>query len=290
MFKTQRPRNSEPNNLNKAKSQDFRLYLQSELSRRLNETPGYSLRSFAKLLEVDPSALAKLLKGHRPLGKRLITRFAVRLNLAPDEVNEFISYQEQMNSRSSAHTSNSNYQQITLDTFRLIADWYHYAILELIRVDSFRPDPKWISRSLHIPLTEVNFAIERMVRVGMLDINENTGEWTDNSEISTNITKPYFDGAQKRHQKQILEKAIFALENTPVAYRDQTSMTMAIDTERLPEAKERIKHFRRELANFLSRGETRDQVYHLSLSLYTISSIENEKEFKNTKLKKQEKK
>lgn len=263
--------------LNMARSQDFRLYLQGELSGRLKENPNYSLRQFAKLLAVDPSALVKLLKGDRPIGRLLIKRFGERIGLSPDEINEFISYQERNKSRKTdSAPSAQEYQQITLDTFRLISDWHHYAILELIRVDSFVPDSRWISQALNIPISEVNFAIERMVRIGILEINESTGAWIDHTEISTNIAKPYFDGAQKKLQKQILEKAIYALEHVPVSQRDQSSMTMAIDINLLPEAKEKIKQFRRELSRFLSRGQKRNQVYHLALSLYPVSSIENE--------------
>jgi uncharacterized protein (TIGR02147 family) len=113
-----------------------------------------------------------------------------------------------------------------------------------------------------------------MVRIGILEINK-AGIWIDHSEVSTNIVKPFFDGEQKKLQRQLLEKAIHSLDNVPVAYRDQTSMTMAIDTDRLAEAKERIKQFRRDLARFLSRGEKRNQVYHLSLYLYPVSQIED---------------
>jgi hypothetical protein len=49
-------------------------------------------------------------------------------------------------------------------------------------------------------------------------------------------------------------------------------MTMAIDTALIPEAKDKTTKFRRELAKFLSRGEKRDEVYHLSISLYPISN------------------
>ncbi|MCM2322404.1 MAG: TIGR02147 family protein [Oligoflexia bacterium] len=256
-----------------ARAQDFRLYLQSELSRRAKENSSYSLRAFAKLLEVDPSALAKLLKGDRPLGPRLISRFGKSLGLAPDEIREFLDAREHARSRApSRGASVPEYQQITLDTFRIISDWHHYAILELIRVDSFRPDSRWISSALGIPVNEVNFAVERMVRSGLLEITAE-GKWLDLSEVSTNLVKPYFTDAQRKHQKQLLEKAIYALEHVPVARRDQTSITMAIDSERLGEAKERIKQFRRELAQFLSRGEKRDQVYQLAISLYPLSDI-----------------
>jgi hypothetical protein len=47
---------------------------------------------------------------------------------------------------------------------------------------------------------------------------------------------------------------------------------MAIDPRDLPEAKERIKKFRRELMTYLQRKGTRfDEVYQLAISLYPIS-------------------
>ena len=48
-------------------------------------------------------------------------------------------------------------------------------------------------------------------------------------------------------------------------------MTMAINKEKLPEAKERIKKFRRELSQFLNEGETNNEVYNLSISLYPVT-------------------
>ena len=53
--------------------------------------------------------------------------------------------------------------------------------------------------------------------------------------------------------------------------RDQTSMTMAIDTKLLPQAKEKIKKFRRDMDRLLQSSDTKDEVYHLSVSLYPVT-------------------
>lgn len=50
-------------------------------------------------------------------------------------------------------------------------------------------------------------------------------------------------------------------------------MTMAVDKQRLPEAKALIKSFRRDLAKLLSRGKKRDEVYNLSIALFPITNI-----------------
>ncbi len=77
-------------------------------------------------------------------------------------------------------------------------------------------------------------------------------------------------GAHRRHQKQILEKSIASLENTPIAKRNHTSMTMAIDPALLPEAKRRMEKFTQELCDFLESGK-RKQVYEMAVNLFPMS-------------------
>ncbi len=69
---------------------DFVQVLKTELVRRSQKNPRYSLRSFAKFLEIDSSALSKILNRKRPLGQRSIRRFAERIGLAQEEVATFL--------------------------------------------------------------------------------------------------------------------------------------------------------------------------------------------------------
>lgn len=81
--------------------------------------------------------------------------------------------------------------------------------------------------------------------------------------------------AHREHQKQILEGAIDALENTSIEVRSQSSMTIAIDTNNLDAAKELIKNFRREMGRLLSSSSQLDEVYQLSISLYPLTEIKS---------------
>ena len=47
---------------------------------------------------------------------------------------------------------------------------YHYAILELVRLKEFRPDSRWIARMLGITTDEVNIALNRLIRLGLLEM------------------------------------------------------------------------------------------------------------------------
>ena len=71
------------------KNSDFRQFLEDELARRSQNYPRYSLRAFARHLEVDSSFLSKILNGKRTVTMRTIRMFGERLNLTPDELQRF---------------------------------------------------------------------------------------------------------------------------------------------------------------------------------------------------------
>ena len=52
--------------------------------------------------------------------------------------------------------------------------------------------------------------------------------------------------------------------------RDFTSMTMAIDPEKLTEAKKKIREFRRGLSEFLEAGK-KEEVYRLNIQLVPVT-------------------
>lgn len=245
---------------------DFRLFLQQEFVSRCRKNPRYSLRAFAKSLSIEPSPLSAILRGKRPITEKMKKRLGLAIGIPLESLSQF--------TKSEANPG-TEFQQLTLDSYAIISDWYHYAILELIRLKSFKPDLTFISKTLSISKTEAHIAIERLQRVGLLEIKSN-GKWVDTSTngLATNINDDLTSQASKKLQKQILEMAIQALETLPTHVRNHTSITMAINPEDLPEAKMRIKNFRRELCDFFERNKKPTQVYNLGISLYPVTKVE----------------
>ena len=71
------------------KNSDFRQFLEDELARRSQNYPRYSLRAFARHLEVDSSFLSKILNGKRTVTLRTIRMFGERLNMPHEELHHF---------------------------------------------------------------------------------------------------------------------------------------------------------------------------------------------------------
>lgn len=172
----------------------------------------------------------------------------------------------------SAATSD-NFIQLSLDTQAVLADWYHFAILEPTFVKNFDSDPRWIVKQLSLSVIEVRAAVERKLRLGLLDrhngrLVKTHGSITNHTGLSTTV-------ARKTLQKQILTKALAAIDEVPQEEKDITSLTMSIDPKNLDIAREMIKRFRRELCALLETGE-QQRVYNLAVQLYPISKNKTE--------------
>ena len=137
------------------KGLNYRQWLASELAERKLRNPAFSLRSFSKKLGMSPTSLSLLLGGKRPLTANQALRIADRLNLSPPEKNALI---EAAQRKRGAPTSDSEDGQETdsfltleVDTFKVISDWYHYAILSLAEVTGSQASPQWLSDRLGVP-------------------------------------------------------------------------------------------------------------------------------------------
>ena len=169
----------------------------------------------------------------------------------------------------------NNYQGLELDAFLAISDWYHYAILELMKVNEASLNPKWISKRLGITVIEAKTAVQRLIDLNMIQVDANA-KLKELPKAHTTVQHQYSNSAFRKLQKQILLQAINALEEVPFEVRDQSSLTMAIDPALIPEAKEKIKKFRRELCAFLQTNDQNlTEVYQLSISLFPANRGRN---------------
>lgn len=166
----------------------------------------------------------------------------------------------------------TEFSSLDLDGFAVISDWYHFAILDLTQVKGFKPDPKWIARKLGIEASEATAAMYRLKRLGLLVAQGRTVRKA--SSHYTNYSEGVTSAALKEYQRQVIGKALRAVDECPQERKDITSITIAANSKKLKAAKEKIKVFRRELCAFLETGE-KDSVFHLALQLYPVTELEN---------------
>lgn len=242
---------------------NFRQFLQEELVSRCRENPNYSLRSFARALKVEPSALSQIINGKRPLTEKMKLRLGSALGLSLHHLKKLPT--------TNAITT-SSYQQIALDAFAVMSDWYHYAILELTYLDDFKAEAGWISRRLGITKSEANIAVERLFRLDLL-VADKAGRWKDSSENGrlTQIQLGLSSDAARKYQRQLLELSKTALQEVPLSQRNHTSAAFCFDTKDLPRAIESIKTFRRQFAEEFQPKDKAREVYQIQISFFPLT-------------------
>lgn len=123
-------------------------------------------------------------------------------------------------------------------------------------------------------------AVDRLVKYKYLKYDEKK-KLIDNSGFLTTINSPVTSASLRKFQKQMLLKAIDAMEDFPLEERDQTSLTIAIDEKDIPKIQNLIKRFRLKLNRELSDSKIKTRVYHFSFSFFPISKKNSLKEKSN---------
>jgi transcriptional regulator with XRE-family HTH domain len=253
----------------KARGVTFRQLLQEELVQRCRANPNYSLRSLARSLGVEPSSLSQIINGKRPLSKKMKLRLGSGLGLTVKEIERVPTADSEYSDIKGAIPL---FQQLTLDAFALIADWYHYAILELTYVEGFKCNHGWISRRLGITRSEVNIAVERLVRMDLLEIGSD-GKWRDLSANGalTHLKPAMSSEAARKYQMQLLELSKKSIEEVDVKKRNHTSATLCFDPQDLERAMNAITVFRRKFATDFQPKQKAKEVYQLQISFFPLS-------------------
>ncbi len=254
---------------------NFRLRLQSELAERCAGNPQYSLRSFALHLGIDHSTLSKLLRGKRKQTEATIRRLGSALKIGTDEIESYVGHHRRW---PDADPSVEEAKRLTRDAAEMIADWYHYAILELTRLESFRADSSWVARVLGISTDEVNIALVRLCHLELLTMEGD--RWVDRSEGLVVSMEDFPQAAIDRLWSQVRELALASMRD-PARIHEHSSTTLAVDSKRLPEITEKIARFRSELLETLQHDQAPDDVYRLEISLFPITRTPPTKENDN---------
>ncbi len=245
--------------------------LQTKYEEIRDKNPSFSRRAFAKKLGISAGAVSELFNGRRQVSKGLAERLSDRLLLDPQERSELFKLfpeKRRYKKESNEDEVTANYLQLSADQFHVIGEWYHFAILTLMRTSDFQSDPKWVSERLGLPITTIKQAIERLKRIELITEDKNGNLVRSKTRYRT--TDDVANVSVKKAHLQYLDSARKALEQVPVDQRDFTSVMMAIDPANLPKAKELIRKFQDELTEVLET-KPKSEVYQLHVSLFPLT-------------------
>lgn len=241
--------------------------LNIDYQRRCEKNKSYSLRAFARDLDVQAATLSHIMRRKRAASAEIKQKIYDALKLSVDQRNYLNNQTDEDLHR---------FDKRDMDVFISLSEWYFDAICELVRLKGFESNIEFVSSRLGISYDEAKSSLDRLFEMGILKETPNK-TWIDSNENSIVYGGDQTNFALQRLQRQLLEKGIEALEKTPKKDREQASMVMAINKKDLPEAKAKIKAFHQELCAYMQRpNRDSDEVYQLITSFFPLTIVEND--------------
>lgn len=259
---------------------DFREVLQSQFAARCRKNPRYTLRSFARDLDVAPATLSEAMTGRHVPTSRTATKIAAALTLSDRQRQLFVAMVEAQHprspkKRSSARTRlgagspRTKERVVSLDVVRVISDWYHFGILELVQTKGFQRSPQWIGRTLGIKPSQAEAAIQRLLDLGFLA--DQKGKLVP-TEANNTTPDDIPSSAIRQFHCQIMAKATDALEGQTVLEREIKSMIVGIPREALPELRDVLRNFFETFKDKTTLMEPKDEIYGFSMQFFRLQN------------------
>ena len=278
---------------------NFTKYLKQEFEQRLSFNARYSLRAFARDLDVPVSRISELLSGKSGISLERAKNISSRLKLSASEarfvedlaVIEFgkvLSLKEKAQERRNAEKAVTPAAQITAKDFGEISDWYYFAILEVISKVNIPCDFKILSQRVWLSLSLCQFAMDRLIRKGL--INEQDGYWKASNK-SLMVVGEAKESIQKFHT-QFAAESVKAFNNSKFEEREFCSSFLMLSQDEVQVIRKKIQNLAANRFNALQIPESDKTVieekkltlYGLGIQLFPVRHKTNQLPKINTKI------
>ncbi|RYZ92292.1 MAG: TIGR02147 family protein [Proteobacteria bacterium] len=245
-------------------------YLKTEFIKRKKKNAGYSVRAFAKALGTSHVNLSLILRGQRPVTSKFVASATSTLGCGPELTNRFL---RTLQTVPKTPDTDTQFQQLTSDTYDLMSNWYYDGILEFVRIPGVSIDARSISTAFNIHVFEAEKGLEVLLRLKLLTKDSKGRIKPDSPDTTTNIRPELTSAALRNCQKEILNKSLNAIDEDPISIRDHTSVTLAFESSQMPEIKRLIAEFRHRISAVTQNSaRSADSIYQLSVGFFPLAT------------------
>jgi uncharacterized protein (TIGR02147 family) len=252
--------------------------LKSYFERKKKSRPGFSLRSFAKAMDLSPSFVSGLLSGKKPIPLSRIPQLSRLLDLDSLAITHLKRALAQEALQSQGHdlvaiapeAATKKYKLGSKSQFSLLSPWYNVPIMDLTTCANFEKDPAWIARQLGLSRYQVEQALLQLTANGFLkETKKGFKKIEDKMRISSNeshVEIRKFHG----HMIDRAKEELFA-KTTKADFdrREITGITIAADPKNIEKARQRLVEALHEVAEILSEGEL-TELYQINAQLFSL--------------------
>lgn len=237
----------------------LRMYLE----RKKKTSPGFSMRSLARRMEVSPSFLSRALNGKKSMPAELQSKLALALDVEPELLNKPTQHH--------VTPAVEDWVLTEKDAVKILRNWYYLPLLELTTLQNFDGSSEAIAKRLGLSVEVAEIALRELTSLGLIRW-ENGRPVKADSKIRFTSSKSV--QAFRKFHDDMLEKAQQELRaaSTEEEFQQRliTGITLTANEEALQEAKRKLASCLHEIANDLASSPG-TEVFHLSAQLFRLS-------------------
>jgi uncharacterized protein (TIGR02147 family) len=253
-------------------------FLGRELDRRVKVNPRYSQRGFARSLGLSPGELSEVLRGKRKLGLKGALKISRSMGLNPAETKHLLNLAQiekskewNIETRLTSEPAPLTTNTVNDDVYHLVSEWYYFPILSLFETKDFRWNSIWIAKRLGITRTQAKVAMERLTRLNL--VKKEYGRFVCSNDYVLS-TEGVPSTAVRQSHRQLLNKALHALDFHPVNERDIRGMGFACDTRDIEAIRAEINEFMDRIFSKYRKTRNATDVYHMEVALFRLTEDE----------------
>lgn len=213
----------------------YRQYLQGEFEKRKVKNPFYSLRAFARDMDVSPSRLSEAINEKRGISLDMANRLIKKLGLDGRDADIFRLSVEAEHSRSTTQKKKAKQDlksvleaspEIPMKTFTVV-DWVAEAVLKMSERDGVASEPEKIAHKLNVPQFMVVGALRFLTRLGLVKGTKQYRTYLEERGKGRRLNVDYTQILEQAHKAYVASKSDSELFHHQALLLDPKDMTKA---------------------------------------------------------------
>lgn len=260
---------------------EYRSYLKDFFHFLKENNPAVSHRYLAGKVGFDAGQFSKILAGKRNLTPPMVLKFIdiFKLTRKEKEYFEILILANHAKAPAERMEMLARLQPLRPKPAKPIAagleeyyrNWFHTALRELLGFYPFRGDWAALAKMIRPALTEsqAKQGVELLASLGFIKKNAQGRYIVTDPHITSGYKSP--SGAVQQFIKSTLDLGKDALEAFPKETRNLSTMTFSTSENHFLQLQEKIRLFRKELADEVDKVEKPERVYQLNIQLFPLS-------------------
>lgn len=244
--------------------------------------PELSIRALSQRCGFAVGYLPMVLSGKRNLSLTSLEAMKKPLKLKADEI-AYLKYLIPLNDTDSREEklellkklqkfqnySDENAKE--LETYKYLTKWHYVALHEMIMLDDFKSDPKWIQEKLNFPVSpkEISEGLDFLIKHQFIEKNPQGKFQVKEKMIDC------FDGVYRlslgEFYKQIYELAIEAVDKVPRNERLLLGYTFSVSDESYEKISKLLNEALNQVREIEKNDRSKDRVYQVLFNAFPLT-------------------